>query len=377
MKEIGIWGWFGFRNCGDDLLLINTVNEVVSCMSDDSKITVFGDENNLKRLFPPELIHTRNRSASSLIKYAFKSDILIIGPGGIFPSTNFTKLVFYLIITVIMKIRRKKIGYIGVGIGNGMFQRKRDIFLLNLISKLADAFISRSENYLSFTPDIKEKQITLSSDMIFSDKTVYSSQADADSRTVVVALANIFESNTDEIKESFLSEIMLLLEHIVSKGYSVKMVSFTNEKDMELNDMIAQRMGKNTVLSIPFCENPYDTFDLMKDAYACVGMRFHSLVMALSCGIPCLSISYSDKNEDVMSRFELSDYALRFGISKDEYFNDEIMIDGRSLIEKFDDIIENYGNLKDLIMKHKQDMYELSLINRTEIHKLIKEDNNE
>ena len=274
-----------------------------------------------------------------------------------------------------MKLRRKKIGYIGMGIG--MFQRKCDIVLLNLISKYADVFVSRSKNYLSYSPELNEKQFILSSDMVLSDKIISSSQPVPDSQTVVLALANIFENNTPEYQQCFVSEIIPFVKHIVAKGYNVNLVSFTNEKDMELNDIVAERLRTDAVKSIPFCENPYDTFDLMKDAYACVGMRFHSLVMALSCGIPCLSISYSDKNEDVMSRFELSDYALRFGISKDEYFNEKIMIDGRSLIEKFDDIIENYGNLKDLIMKHKQDMYELSLINRTEIHKLIKEDNNE
>lgn len=375
MREIGLWGWFGYRNCGDDLLLINTVEEILSCGADDLNITVFGNDDNINKLFPSGSVNTQKRSASGLIKYAFKADVLVIGPGGIFPSTNLKKLFFYLIITVIMKLRRKKIGYIGMGIG--MFQRKCDIVLLNLISKYADVFVSRSKNYLSYSPELNEKQFILSSDMVLSDKIISSSQPVPDSQTVVLALANIFENNTPEYQQCFVSEIIPFVKHIVAKGYNVNLVSFTNEKDMELNDIVAERLRTDAVKSIPFCENPYDTFNLIKDAYVCVGMRFHSLVMALSCGIPCMSISYSDKNEDIMSRFELSDYSLRFGISKNEYFNEKIMIDGRSLIEKFDDIIENYGNLKDLIMKHKQDMYELSLINRTEIHKLIKEDNNE
>ena len=371
MNKIGIWGWFGFRNCGDDLLLINTINEIRSCLSDDCSITVFGENHNIKQLAPLNFVNTKKRSAATFIKYAFKADTIIIGPGGIFPSTNFKKLLFYLVVTLIMKIRRKKIGYIGVGIGIGMFQRKCDIALINLISKYADVFISRSMNYLDYCPAIKEKQILLSADMVFSDKTVYSSQPVTDSKKIVFALVNSFGSNTPEYKERFISEIITFINHIVSEGYHVDLVSFTNEIDQNMNDMIAEKLGTNAVKSLPFCENPYDTFNLIKDAYICVGMRFHSLVMALSCGIPCLSISYSDKNEDVMARFELSDYSLRFGISKNEYFNDEIMIDSASLINRFDDILANYRPLQDTILRHKSEMYELSMINRTEIHKLF------
>ena len=86
MREIGLWGWFGYRNCGDDLLLINTVEEILSCGADDLNITVFGNDDNINKLFPSGSVNTQKRSASGLIKYAFKADVLVIGPGGIFPQ---------------------------------------------------------------------------------------------------------------------------------------------------------------------------------------------------------------------------------------------------------------------------------------------------
>lgn len=277
-----------------------------------------------------------------------------------------------MLITLIIKIRKKRIGYIGVGIGIGMFQRNFDIYLLNLISKYSDTFVSRSKNYLSFAPKLKDTQITLSSDVIFSDKIVSSSFNNDNSKTVVIALANIFKGNINEYNERFISELIIFIKHITSKGFNIKMISLTNEIDEEFNNLITKRVNSSSVISVPFCENPYDTFELIKNTYICVGMRFHSLVMALSLGIPCLSISYSDKNEDIMSRFDLSDYSLRFGISNKEYFNNEIMISSKQIIDKFEDVIAFYDILRDNIISKKRDLYSMSLINREEMRKLLK-----
>lgn len=372
MKKIGIWGYFGYRNCGDDLLLINTIEEICSSISDDMNIVVFGDSNSIKNIVPFDFVYTRNRTALSLLRFAFEADCLIIGPGGIFPSTNSKKLFFYFIITLIMHVRRKKIGFIGIGIGIGMFQKNRDILLINLITRYTDVFISRSKNYLAFAPKIKSNRIVLASDMVLSDKKISLSKSITDSKKIVVALANIFNSNTEEYKEKFISEFIDFSNYVISKGYQINMISFTNEIDMELNNTIVQRINSPYVASVHFFENPYDTFQLIKDAYLCIGMRFHALVMSLSCGIPSISVSYSDKNEDIMDRFGLSDYSLRFGISNKEYYNKEIMIDNKILIEKFNNIIAFYNETKKIILSKKNEMYELSLLSRKELRNLIK-----
>lgn len=368
MKKIGIWGYFGYRNCGDDLLLLNVINEIRSVVKQNYKIIVFGNYLNIKKLLPEKEIYTKPRTVKQFFKFAFNADIIIIGPGGIFPSTNSKKLIFYLLITLIMKIRRRKIGYIGIGIG--MFQRKIDKFLINLITGYSNIFISRSGNYLNFKPEIKYNRIILSSDMVFSDKSITVRNSKKDN-IVVVALANIFNCSDEKYKEHFISEIITLVKHILSCGYFIKLIPFTNEIDKALNDSIAEIINNQNISSVQFHDNPYDTFYEVEQSYICIGMRFHALVMALSCGIPCLSISYSDKNEDVMNRFDLSDYSIRFGISEYEYFNQKIMIDGASLIRKFDNIVDNYICLKEKIKSHYEPISKLSQLNRDGIRKII------
>ena len=337
----------------------------------EKHITVFGNKDNLRHLLPGQNIHIKPRTASQLLKATFSSDVLMIGPGGLFPSANTAKLLFYLLITVVMKLRGKRAGYIGVGVGTGMFQSGINRFLINSITRFSDVFVSRSENYLCFQPKIKTERITLASDMIFSDPAILSDTPRCDSRLVVVAPANIFDGNSDEYRERFVREFAAFQKHITDRGYKIKMISFTNEKDRDLNERIAAETGSPNVTVAPFYEMPYDTLAQLKEAYICVGMRFHAIVMALSYGIPCLSVSYSDKNEDVMSRFGLDAYSARFGISDREYFNQEIMISSRKLIEMFDALVSHYSEIGNCIINRKKEMVELSLVNRKTLKELL------
>lgn len=252
-----------------------------------------------------------------------------------------------------------------------MFQKSIDISYINAITKNADCFISRSENYLKYTPKLHTEQITLSSDMIFSDDKLFGMQKKQEKNLVVISLANIFESNTDAYKEKFISEIVELIQYILKFGFKVHLIPFTNEIDMELNETIAKRINDPNLKNMAFEENPYKTFSEVSRASVCIGMRFHTIVMALSCCIPCLSISYSDKNKDVMHRFGLDEYTFRFGISNFEYFNREIMINSSELINGFKDILFKYDEIRQTIYDKSQTMRKLSEINREQIKLLF------
>ena len=368
--KIGIWGYFGYRNCGDDLLLL-ILNEHLQCISDDiNQITVFGEKKNVKALLPQENVIAVKRTAFSALHAAFHADLFLVGSGGIFPSTNARKLLFYLILTGIMKLRKKRIGFIGVGIG--MFQRKVDIVLINKIAELADTFVSRSENYLNFVPEIEEKNILLASDMVFTDKKPWQRSENKSSKLVVVALADIFASNTDEYKELFIEEILIFFKFILKKGYFIHLIPFTNEIDEKFQNEICRRLVSEKIKSIPYQGDPYAACQEISKGELCIGMRFHALVMSFMMDIPVMSISYSDKNEDLMRRFGLGGYSVRFGISKKEYYNEEIMIEASNLISVFETMERQKEDIKEKIASHLPEIKEQSERNIRELEKLLR-----
>lgn len=370
-KLIAVWGWFGYRNCGDDLLLLNLVGDLKNALGDAAQIIIFGSEENLKDILPQKNVCVVKRTALNALLCALKTDLFLVGPGGLFPSANTKKLLFYWMLTGIMKMRGKRIGYIGVGIGIGTFERKRDICIFNGIAGMSDVFISRSENYQSFLSSMQKKNILLAADMVFADRKLYGWKKSGSAKLVVVALADIFVSNTKEYKENFIKEMIRLFNYILGKGYEVHLVPFTNVMDQHFHDEICRRMGSDGIKSIPYQRDPYKTYGEIAQGMFCIGMRFHALVMSLILGMPTLSVSYSDKNEDIMKRFGLSEYSVRFGISEKEYYNEEIMIDAKELISIFEEMEMREAQIKDAIAKHMPKIREQSEINIRELKKLL------
>ena len=87
--------------------------------------------------------------------------------------------------------------------------------------------------------------------------------------------------------------------------------------------------------------------------------------------LSCLSISYSDKNEDVMERFGLGGYSVPFEAAQNRYFHNKIMIDHKTLSEKFDALCRNQERIRSLIQSHRGEMVTLSLKNRDAIAKIL------
>lgn len=113
MKRVMIWGWFGFENLGDDLLLRTMLSFLDK---KENAITV-----PMKKTYKQTInINQIYRNYKNLVFGVFSNDILIIGPGGLFPFDNKLKVALYLIITMIWKLMNRKVVYFGIGISEKM-----------------------------------------------------------------------------------------------------------------------------------------------------------------------------------------------------------------------------------------------------------------
>lgn len=361
--KIGLWGWYGFRNCGDDILLWN----LLSYLDTRNEITAFGDADNLRRLSAPYGIVTARRSPWNLFRFSLTGDVLIIGPGGLFPFDNPPKLLFYSLITAVMRLRRKQAAYIGVGVGTPTLERKFNLRVLNGITGNASAFLSRSANYLQFAPTLKINQIELSADALFSDERLSECAAEQEPDLVVMSLADIFDGLPSDALERFLTEFIPFARRVLDCGFRVRLIPFTNEKDQSIHDRVAALIQDNRLVSVPFHENPYETFRELSRGSFCVGMRFHALVMSFINHTPCLSVSYADKHLDLMERFGLGEYSTPYAPTGSRYFRREIPLNGQELWEKFDALRRNQERLRELIASRLPEMRSLSRKNRDAI----------
>lgn len=88
MRRVLLWGWYGFENLGDDLLLDTMLQHL------QGEITV-----PMNKSYELQNVNEVSRSYENLVIGAFRNDVLIIGPGGLFPFDNKVKVLLYYIIS--------------------------------------------------------------------------------------------------------------------------------------------------------------------------------------------------------------------------------------------------------------------------------------
>ena len=373
--KIGLLGYYGQQNTGDDLIL-RVMLEYINRYNTNTNITVFGIKNNIKDIITMP-ISIKPRSVWTIFKDTWVEDIMIVGGGGLFPHGDTPRLLFFIMLNIIMKIRRKKIGYIGIGIGKGNFQHALNRCLLKTIICTADTFVTRQkEPFVQYWHNWKYKnRLSMGADVVFSPAALPNFASTKTPNLVIIALANIFDDapkmDALTMEEKFLNEVCIFLQEILAKDYVINLIAFSNGQDQAFNDRIANKLQNKRLNSIPYQRDPYVTYREITKAQYCVAMRFHAIILAIQAGIPVMSISYSDKNEDLMLRLKLEEYSVRFGISNKQYFNNKIQISAQSLIKIFFSMVKNESYLCKHIDKKKKILQKISDINCRELHKLF------
>ncbi|SDM17169.1 Polysaccharide pyruvyl transferase [Pedobacter antarcticus] len=148
-------------------------------------------------------------------------------------------------------------------------------------------------------------------------------------------------SNPKERYENYISSVEKLTNHILEKGYKVALCNQSlgpnsHEDDRNAIRELLTRVKHPNVVWID--ENI--TCDVLKALYSnfyfFVGTRFHSIIFSLTSLVPSIAIGYGgNKAKGIMGDFSLEQYVIQIH-----------EVDAESLIEMFDDAIENYSNIK-------------------------------
>ncbi len=135
-QKILLWGWFGFENLGDDLLL-NTMLENLSPYSGTITVPMRSQYDikyqNVKQI---------ERNYAALFREIPHNDMLIIGPGGLFPFDNPSKVAIYFFTALLWKVFGRKVAFFGVGISERMGSFSKAIW--RATAAISDLFITRS-----------------------------------------------------------------------------------------------------------------------------------------------------------------------------------------------------------------------------------------
>ncbi len=142
---------------------------------------------------------------------------------------------------------------------------------------------------------------------------------------------------------------IVLLPHTVRKINSVP-----NSCDAAVCRLIHSSIAQSDKLFL--VENDYGPKELKRiisGAKIHVGGRYHSVVAALSTGVPCISISWHQKYRDLMAQYDMAKYVI------------ESMESGgpSELIAKIEDIMENRSSLAKKICDCQSNVEQMVRVN--------------
>lgn len=227
MRRILLWGWYGFENLGDDLLLDTMLQHL------QGEITVPMDKS-----YALQNVNEVSRSYKKLVLGAFKNDVLIIGPGGLFPFDNKPKVLLYYLITRLWILMGREVIFFGIGISERM--GNLSAVLWRRMAKTADLFITRSENVLERIKLIELEKIHAMADCVFASEVANEIEYPEENR-VAISVANLQDDNQkafDDTVEKW-SEVV---KKLINKGFSVDLIAFTREADDKMIDAILSNL---------------------------------------------------------------------------------------------------------------------------------------
>jgi colanic acid/amylovoran biosynthesis protein len=108
------------------------------------------------------------------------------------------------------------------------------------------------------------------------------------------------------------SSYIQFLEQVVSltyeHGFQAVLVVHDEHQDRKIAESIQASAGRD----LPIIEHPDPRFlkAVLASAAFVVGSRFHALISALSCGVPCVGVGWSHKYEELFSEYGVSDCLL-------------------------------------------------------------------
>lgn len=148
----------------------------------------------------------------------------------------------------------------------------------------------------------------------------------------------------DNISNTFIDVISELKREKYGIVFIPQLYGYGNDYDL----MKSFCIDDDDFFVIKYDDDRYDTYFqqyLISKLYAVIGMRYHSNIFSAKMGTPFISVSYEQKMKGFMSKIELENYCIDISdLNKD------------ILLNKFEDLVNNYSSYKQYLQSIHSDM---------------------
>lgn len=334
-QKIMLWGWFGFENLGDDLLLdtmIRALNSPRRTITVPMRTPYVIEQTDIKQV---------SRSYKELLKGALYNDVLIIGPGGLFPFDNPQKVWIYFIIVLLWKLGGRKVAFFGIGISKQLSSMSRHLW--KAIAIFSDLFITRSPGVIENIGLIETSKIHTMADTVFASNMEFTGHEH--SNKIGIFVANLKQPGMEKAYKVFVETWQEIISDLLDRGFLIDLIAFTKYTDDQLIADIAGAFSSGGVRTARY-EISLDEIKRLPGYKITLSMRFHALVLSLLAGVPSIPIAYGQKTYSLATQSGLSEYTLIWNAFQKEYYGYVKELSATDVVQKIDLMMSNYDDVK-------------------------------
>lgn len=174
-----------------------------------------------------------------------------------------------------MRLRRKSLICIGIGIGHQNFYHAIDRLIWRMFIALSSGIVVRQKGVAEALGLNGGRNLFEAADMIFSVEVTCNKENLGTRGSVVLALANVFKSPKDDECRKFCDGMGLTINVLIEQGYTVHMIEFTKTLDSYLYDEVIKRVEyPEKIVYHEYTSNPYEVVDIFGNAREMLVLQF-------------------------------------------------------------------------------------------------------
>lgn len=311
-KELGehtnilVSGYYGYKNLGDDTILINIRDEVKK-INPNARLTVLSNNpDESSKILGINAVYRFNPFA--VLREIKGCNLFVSGGGSLLQDNTSTRsLVYYSSLIKLAKHFGKKIMFYANGIGPVHQAKNKE--LVRSVSEMADVISLRDEASVEALRSMRvgNKNIVLASDCVYAmakgDREKGRALLEAvgvstDKKLVGISVRSVRGISSDS--EQFAS----FADMIAEAGYVPVFIIMQSPADEEAADAVIASM-KHKAYKIASQYEPYTMMGAIACMEVVVSTRLHSIIFAAHEEIPVLGIVYDPKVEACLNSLDM------------------------------------------------------------------------
>jgi len=356
---IGIQGFYGHGNLGDEAILQGLLTELESI-----KLKIFTEQpRNVNREYGIKSINTRIYNFPLLVRELKSTELFLLGGGGLLKDWGNTSrpLKKWLSILNIAKNIHIKTGLCAIGVENIRYEKSKKAMKKTLNG--VDIITVRDKHSKELLEDIgiyNEIEVVSDPALLLANTSHGKTYDGAGKMKVCISVRHWYDekfSIKNQQKNTYFIESMKKITNHLIEEYNAE-VSFIPFRTINFDDdrEIAQKIidgtkNKKNIKLINEVPKPNEFISIAQDCQIVLGMRLHSLILASSVGTPFIGFGYMPKICAFTDSINQKEYS--FDLNQFEY---DAVIEsiGKTMAnyrERSNEIIENVGILKEKTKK--------------------------